>query len=178
MLGFQDSRNCELVLHNPPLNLFVILILPFLPFNSLMPTVSKWFSVFIFWIENIAFLVEFMLLQTFLSPLIYAKTFYTIIASNDGFFTLLLYIAFWMVFGFLLLVYIQFFDLANLLDILLMHDGCKANSDVAEAPEEDEPEIDMERLAGLYNEVRTCAWNIYRKSRRDLWNKPEETTEE
>lgn len=130
------------MLHNPPLNLFSIVILPFLPFNGLMPTVSKWFSKFIFWIENIEFLLEFLILQLVLSPLIYLTTFYTIIASNDGFFTLLLYIVGWMIFGFLLLIYIQIFDLVNLIDILSMHDGCKANSDIAEAQDDEEQEID------------------------------------
>ena len=165
------------MLHNPPLNLFSVLILPFLPFNSIMPTVSVWFSKFIFWIENIAFIVEFLLMQLLLSPIIYLKTFYTILASNDGFFTLLSYILFWTVFGFLILFYIQVFDLINLIEILQMHDGCKANNDMGEKPEED-VEIEEERLAEMYNEVRKCAWNIYRDKRREVWGKSEETTEE
>ena len=113
-----------------------------------------------------------------LSPVIYLKTFYTIIASNDGFFTLLLYINFWSVFGFVILLYIQIYDLVNLIDILMMHDGCKANSDIGDRKEKkDEAEIDSERLAEMYNEIRNCAWEIYKKKRREQWGKSEETTE-
>jgi hypothetical protein len=62
LIAFEDTRNCELVLHNPPMNLFTILIIPFLPFNSLMPTISVYFSKFIFWVENIQFLLQFSLM--------------------------------------------------------------------------------------------------------------------
>lgn len=57
ILAFADTRNCEIVLHNPPLNLFSVLILPFLPFTNVMEKVSTWFSKFIFWVENTAFIL-------------------------------------------------------------------------------------------------------------------------
>ena len=69
-------------------------------------------------------------------------------------------------------------DLVNLIDILMMHDGCKANSDLGDKQaEDDEEEIDSERLAEMYNEIRNCAWEIYKKKRREQWGKSEETTE-
>lgn len=75
-----------------------------------------------------------------LSPLIYFSTFYTICASTEGFFTLLLRLFLWAFFGFLILLYIQLFDLYQLCDILSMHDGCKANSEhgVQVAPDDEE----------------------------------------
>ena len=68
----------ELVIHPPPMNFFTILLMPFIIKKSFMKKGSKCFSKFIFWLENIVYIMSFLFYEIFLSPLVYFKIFLSI----------------------------------------------------------------------------------------------------
>ena len=47
----------ELVIHPPPINIFTMFIMPFILKKSLMKKASDCFSKFIFWVENVVYLL-------------------------------------------------------------------------------------------------------------------------
>ena len=126
LLAFDDDSLCELVIHNPPMNMFTIFLVPVLPFSQAMPTASKYFSRFIFWFESMVnFLPQFLILNISLFPIIYVKTYYTLVATLDEFFEMLAAITFWVPMGLLFVPFLILIDIINLIQILAMHDGCK-----------------------------------------------------
>ena len=72
----------QLVVHAPPMNILCIILLPFTPFKTVMPKISNLFSKFIFWLENIVFLIVFIVGETFLAFIVYFITIYNIIYST------------------------------------------------------------------------------------------------
>lgn len=127
MIAFQVPEYGELVVHSPPFNGFCILLIPILPLLSRESAIalSDRFSKFIFWIENIAFILIFFIFELFMSPVIFFITYYNIVMSTPGFFTLIFYLLLWTVIGFGYLLFIALADVKELMSLLYMHNGCK-----------------------------------------------------
>lgn len=66
MIAMQDEDLSELVVHNPPLNLLTIFLLPVVPFRGALNSLAGFFSRFIFWIENIFYIGAFLCYELFM----------------------------------------------------------------------------------------------------------------
>lgn len=79
-IAMQDKSGYEeLVLHPPPINYLIVLLIPSLFNQSSMERASRTFSKFIFWLENIFYIGMLLLYELMLVPVIYCKTFFTIL---------------------------------------------------------------------------------------------------
>jgi len=112
--------------------MFPFLILPEKYYNEYMPKICDFFSKTNFWMENILFIMAFVLFELFLSPMVYLKTFYTLVYSTEGMFTTIYNVFRWTMGGILILIYILLRDTFTLIDILYMHDGCKAMNNIGD----------------------------------------------
>ena len=109
------------------MNAFTILLVPVLPFPEALPNATKYFSRFIFWFENIVnMLPQFLIMNITLFPIIYLKSFHSIIGTLEGFFGMLAAISFWLPMGLIFTPCLILVDVFNLIQILAMHNGCKA----------------------------------------------------
>ena len=113
------------MVHNPPFNILVLLIIPFTFFPSIMPKVSDIFSKINFWMENILFIIVFIMFEICLTPLVYLITFFNILFCTPGIFTTTAFIIWWSGFGIFYLLFMLMYDTYYLIVILSYHDGCK-----------------------------------------------------
>ena len=88
----------ELILHPPPINLFSLILWPFVIKASVMKKASDCFSKFIFWIENVAYIWCFLIYELFLCPYIYLKTL-VIVAYLSTWLSLIPMFIFWIALG-------------------------------------------------------------------------------
>lgn len=172
MIAFEEKNIGEIVVHPPPINMLCTLIFPFflLPetqFKKWMPKICEAFSKTNFWIENIFLLVLFIIFELFLTPFVYLKSFYTIIYSTNGLFSVIANVFKWAALGPLLMMLVLCKDVVNLINILRMHDGCKAYKEQGDGDDEDEG-IDGEQRVMLFNEVRHVVITHYLKQRYEL----------
>mmetsp|Transcript_39063 Transcript_39063/g.37383 ORF Transcript_39063/g.37383 Transcript_39063/m.37383 type:complete len:195 (-) Transcript_39063:478-1062(-) len=63
----------ELILYQAPLNLLTLFLYPFMFKKKWMRKAAKFFSKFMFWIENIAFILLMVLYELALVPFVYLK---------------------------------------------------------------------------------------------------------
>lgn len=136
MIAFNEDRLGELVVHSPPMNMFALVMLPFtiIPDEvdpetgvvkySFMAKVANYFSIFIFWLENLIVIPFFMMFEIALMVFVYLITFFNIIYSTPGLFTTAFYIIKWMIFGIFYLIYLLFYDTYMLMWIFSCHRGC------------------------------------------------------
>lgn len=110
LIAFEDENYGEIVVHNAPFNLLVLLIIPFTPFPSIMKKVSDVFSKFIFWMENIFFLMIFIGFEISLTPFVYILTYFNILYCTPGIFTTTGYIMWWAGFGPFYLLFMLLYD--------------------------------------------------------------------
>ena len=89
MLAFEDPRYGEMVLYAPPLNFLCILMVPcaFVPksLNEQMTKFSDYYSLFIYWIENILYVGAFLVFELMLYPFVYLRTFINVILMTSNF---------------------------------------------------------------------------------------------
>lgn len=125
LIAFKNKSHGELVVHSPPINAFVVVLIPFSPFKDLMEHMSELFSQFNFWMENLIFLAIFGLFEILLSPMVFIVSYFNIIYSTGGPFSTVYNLFKWTAFGPVYLTYILLKDLWNMIYILSMLDGCK-----------------------------------------------------
>ena len=94
----------EIVIHPAPLNLLTFILLPFMIKGTIMKGAAKAFSKFMFWFENLIYLVAFIGYEFILTPLIYFKVMFNVckMCMINQLFPLLL---FWFTCGPLYLVF-------------------------------------------------------------------------
>lgn len=66
------------MVHPPPLNLSLIVLLFSVLDKNLMLSSSQVFSKFYFWIENTVFIVQHLIYELLLVPIIYIRVFFDI----------------------------------------------------------------------------------------------------
>ena len=167
-----DPNIGEIVIHPPPINVICTLMFPFfiLPanqFNELMPKVCSLFSKTNFWFENTFFIIMFIIFELALAPLVYLKTFYTLIFSSRGAPMKVLNTLRWGLLGIFYLLFMLGKDVVILVHILRMYDGCKAFKEQGDLNIEDD-EVSVERQCELFNEVRLVVIKHYLKIRYQL----------
>ena len=149
MIAFKNEAYGELVLHAPPINILVVLLLPFTPFKKVMPYVSLYFSYFNFWLENLVLIFLFIMFEIMLMPLVFIKTYYNIMYSTPGPFSTVFNLMRWTGFGIVYMAFMLIKDVYNLLRILSMVEGCKKeikkHIKKSDSDEDEDKEMDLDK---------------------------------
>jgi hypothetical protein len=127
MITFSDPAYGEIVLHAPPLSYLSILMFPFLICRAAMVYISKFFSYLMFWVENIFFIFAFFALEIVLLPLAYIKIWFNIIRNSMGVLRTILNALIWAIIGVIMMIFMLFSDMFNLIKILCYHKGCRTS---------------------------------------------------
>ena len=118
-----DSGYDKLILFPPPLNFLLIPLMIVSPWRQTTKQVSKFITDMFYWLENAFLLVAFMFYMMAHNPLIMVKTFYQISTKITGFFTRLVYLVGWVLFGMVFLIYVNFIDTCMLLTVLCIENS-------------------------------------------------------
>jgi hypothetical protein len=119
-------------MHPPPLSFAVGILLPFIWSREVMTKFSKYMSYFMFWMENLIYLLAFLLFELLISPLVYVKLylnlfglfyFHNFESNGSGKCRSLLYLLLWFFLGPFIMLWILCKDLSNFYIILVNHDG-------------------------------------------------------
>lgn len=142
LIAFGNQSYCELALHTAPINVLAVPVqlLAFMSPPWLMATVCKYFSYFMYWLENFLFLMMFFIGECFLLLPVYVKNIVIITwaSSQVGIFTPIINGAMWIVLGIPISCYILLRDVANLFNIMRMVEGCRKFKDIKDELEDEE----------------------------------------
>jgi hypothetical protein len=117
-IAFQDKTGLsELVMHAPPFNLGLVVLLPAMFKTEWMVKYSLIYSKVVFWVENIFFMVEQLLYELMLVPVIFFKIMINVIKLAEGFQKIQL-LVFWLFGGIFYLIYGIFLDMYYFFRIL------------------------------------------------------------
>ena len=173
MIAFQEERLGEFVIHSPPVNLMCLIMLPFtiipdsivdgVVVSSVMSRIAYAFSIFNFWLENIFFIIYFIVYEIVLMPFVFFLTFFNIMYSTHGLFTTAFNVIKWAIFGFIYLLYLLLNDTRMLIQILAKHKGCKESDPKNDKQKIDETHIDndLNKQIMVFNDVRTTVIQMY-----------------
>lgn len=90
----------ELVVHPPPINYLTGLIWFSIFKDNMMLRASSMFSKLIFWLENFAFFIPYMLVkEALLMPLIYLRLIYNIMRAESNLLNALVLVIAWLIIG-------------------------------------------------------------------------------
>jgi hypothetical protein len=117
-------------MHPPPLSIFPGFLLPFSFNRDIMSKCSKGMSYFMFWLENIFFIVMFSVFELAISPFAYGKIWFNLLAmlrntdiSTIGRAKSAFYSLVWLFLGPFIMMRILLRDVFNFVRILCHHDG-------------------------------------------------------
>ena len=149
----------ELVVHPPPINFFTLFILPAMFRPTMMKKASECFSKFIFWMENVFYIIAFVVYEICLCPIIYFKVLITI-GFMASILRLIPLVLFWIFAGPFVLMYHVGKDVFYFLKIL-----CDYMDEEDQFKEKEEEDFKQDKIV-IYNEVmdvmRSVA-HIYRR---------------
>lgn len=121
MIAFEERAYGEIILHPPPLSYLSTLMIPFLVSSFVMQYVSMGFSFLMYWLENIFFIMSFMLLEMFIAPVAYVKVWINIIKNSMGVLKTILNCVVWGLIGLIMTFFLLFRDVAYMIRILCYH---------------------------------------------------------
>ena len=155
----------ELVLYPAPICVLNIpVVLASITGETFSTKVNNAFSYFIYWMENVVFLLGFFIFELMLVIPVYFKNIYVMIAYSPGIFTALFNSIRWVVLGPLYELLLILLDLKLLFELCAMHQGCK----VGMVDELYEEQMDPEQEVHLFNQVRKTAIEIYLIERKEM----------
>lgn len=134
-MAFEYKAYKELVIHPAPLvvlNFPCVLAAIFVPSKKVNKAVNLAYSYFIFWLENLIFIVLFFSFEMLLVLPVYLKNIPTMLFFSLGMFTSIFNTGVWIIVGIPYTVAIVFLDVNLLLKILCFHEGCKKGMGVTE----------------------------------------------
>lgn len=123
--AFQDKAYGEIIIHPPPLSVFTALLLPLLISQKVMEKFTYSFSICLYWIENVVFIISFFFLEIAMSPFAYVKTWSNILRNSKGFVHLFCYSFLWAVHGLPIILVIVFMDVYYLMRLYTYTNGCR-----------------------------------------------------
>ena len=139
MLAFETPAYGELVIHAPPLNIFCVLLLPFVVSPKLMERASQYFSKMMYWIENVLFILCFIGFELMIYPFVWLKSLANVmIVSTDlPFLYVIKHTILFIIYGWFHQLYMIFRDIYILIQILLKTEGALNLDDIDQQnPEE------------------------------------------
>ncbi len=158
MISFNDPHYGQMVQHPPPFTYLNIVLIPFIVSRRFFEKVSVWFSFFMYWVENVIYLLSFIIYEALLLPLAYFKIlFYNIPHCSIGFGRTICNTVVWLLLGLFVCLWFIIQDCWYLLRILAKTRGCR----IGMANELDDTERPPEFRANIYNEVRESLIYIY-----------------
>jgi hypothetical protein len=107
---------------NFPILLFVLI--PRIP-SWFLEKISRYFALFMFWLENIFWLGLFVLYESLLTPFVYFKNIFVVAWATQGLFKTLSNTASWIFIGPMILIFLVLRDVWYMFRILTMHMGCR-----------------------------------------------------
>lgn len=125
MTAFNDRSYGEIVLHPPPLSYLSAMMIPFLVSSTLMKFISKGFSYFMFWLENIFFIACYFGFEAIIMPVAYVKVWINIVRNSMGVLNTILNCLIWLFIGIFAMLYLLLRDVCYLIKILSYHNGCR-----------------------------------------------------
>ena len=147
----------ELVTTPAPLNIFMVVIIPWVfnrpSFKKAADIVGKIF----FWLENIAYVLCLILYCYCLIPIIFVK-FIINIYKNLPFHKFMFYLIIWIMFGLIYLLILTFVDLFNFIKILSDYRDDASH-------EEKKKFEELQDKCVLYNEILECVRTMYKITR-------------
>jgi hypothetical protein len=162
----ENAPYTQLVIHPAPmcfLNL-PILLLSLLPLpEPAFLAINHYFSLALFWLENVVYVVLFAAFEVLLIPFVYIKMLFVIPWATLGLFTSIFYTAFWFASGLAILIWIALNDLGNFLRILAMHDGCRVDTNDDDSADNGEEDIRIR----IMNSVRIEVIKLYEEIKKD-----------
>jgi hypothetical protein len=149
-----DGGYTELVVHPPPLNLALIFLLPAVFKKDWMKKYSYLFSKINFWFENIFFILDQLLYEMMLVPVIFVKIFGNVVKLAEPLQMIQLLVG-WIIGGWIYLIYGVAQDMYYFVNILREYkmDEDQALQDAAEEEKSDKIII--------YNEIIDVLRSIY-----------------
>lgn len=106
--------------------------------EKFMIYVSKYFGYFMFWLENLVFLMVFICIEIILVFPVYVKNIFIIPWASLGLFKTIFNLALWIFAGLFISIFIAINDVMNLLNILRMHEGCRKFNELEDDLKTDE----------------------------------------
>ena len=143
----------ELVIHPPPINIFSFFILPCVVKPNLMKRAADAFSKFMFWFENMFYIMVFILNEILLFPLIYIKVAINVVYLASWLMLVPL-LLFWLLVGPFVLIYSLSKDLFFYIKIL-----CDYQDDEDQFKEKEEEDFKQDKIV-IYNEVMDVMHSI------------------
>ena len=123
MLAFKNRVYGELILHPPPLTYMSIgFIMPVFCSSNGMEKMSKLFSYFMYWLENVVFSTFFLIFELFIAIPSYFKIFHNIFVNCRGA-RLAGFLALWLFIGPAVSIFMAFEDCKNLFKIYFDMNG-------------------------------------------------------
>ena len=136
----------ELVVHPPPLNVFTLFILPVVFRKGLMKRSGEVFSKFIFWLENLVYLILMLVYEILLVPLIYFKVIINII-KVASFLNMIMLVLLWVLFGIFFLFFGVMKDMFYFMKTL-----CDYKDEDDQYREKEEEDFRQDEIV-IYNEI-------------------------
>jgi len=167
IIAFKSEAYGQFVLQPAPLCLlnFPLVLISLIP-KRFMVTPTIYFSWFMYWLENIVYLIFFILYEIVLIPLVYVKNIFVIMWASLGFFTTVFNTCFWIFTGLFYCVVMAVRDVYYFLKIMTMMDGCRSAGnwvdELAKEPIEKELEI------RVFNEARETVIEQYMEIKKQL----------
>ncbi|CDW71841.1 UNKNOWN [Stylonychia lemnae] len=146
-IAMQDEWGySQLVILPPPINFFTIFLIPTVMRKGLMKRASEVFSKFIFWFENMFYLMIMLIYLLMLVPLIYLRMIYNIVKLASVF-NLIWLLSLWLLFGPIFLIQGVGKDMFYFMKTLCDY------KDENDQNQEKEAEDFKQDLIVLYNEI-------------------------
>jgi hypothetical protein len=174
MTAFAERSFGEIILHPPPLSYLSALMVPFLVCPPAMVYIGKGFSYFMFWFENLIFIMVYLMFTTVLAPIAYIKIWINVIRNSVGVLSTILNIVLWAISGPFLTLFLIFRDVYYLIKILSYHQGCRFGKHDEMAEEKIEP-ISKVRI---FNETRATVISLYKRLQKHMKQDQEMQDEE
>lgn len=125
MKAFDDRSYGEIVLHPPPVSFLSAMMIPFLVSSVAMRYISKSFSYMMYWLENIFFIIGYLVFEIVIVPLAYLKIWFNFIKNSMGVLNLITNCFIWLCIGIPTILFLAARDLYYLIKILCYHNGCR-----------------------------------------------------
>jgi hypothetical protein len=141
--------------------IFLLSLLPLPP--QVFLTVNEYFSLALFWLENIVYIALFAALEIVLIPFVYIKLLFVIPWATMGLFTSIFYTGFWFVSGIAILIGMAVRDIFYFIRILANHQGFLGDDD----DEEEGEDSNIHHQIDIMNNVRIVAFKMYEKIKKE-----------
>lgn len=174
MIAFEERSYGEMVLHPPPLSYISAFLIPFTPFKFIMRYISQSFSLMMYWIENIVFIIGFLLFENVIAPIAYIKIWINIIGNSYGVLKTIMNCLICTSLAPALVAYLILKDVGNLMKILCYLNGCRYGK--VDELEDDLP--DSAIRVRVYNETRSTVIQLYKRLQKYMKQNREDEVED